>query len=123
MFTFLRAQTASLVASATDFAFTIACVELAGIWYGGASVLGNITGAVTHFMMGRKWVFGATGTPAWQQGWRYGVVWAGYVLLNFLLLVAVTGYTGINYGLAKIAVAIALSVSYNYVLQKRFVFK
>jgi putative flippase GtrA len=123
MLTFLRAQTASLVASAADFAVTIACVELAGIWYGGASVLGNITGAVAHFMMGRRWVFGATGMPAWRQSWKYGIVWSGYVMLNFLLLVAVTTYTGVNYGLAKVTVAIALSVSYNYVLQKKFVFK
>jgi putative flippase GtrA len=111
------------VASAADFTITIACVELAGFWYGGASVLGNITGAVTHFMMGRKWVFGATGTPAAQQFWKYGLVWLGYVALNFLLLIAVTTYAGINYGLAKVAVAVALSVSYNYVLQKKFVFK
>jgi putative flippase GtrA len=123
MLTFLRAQTASLVASAVDFAVTIAGVEFAGLWYGGASVLGNITGAVVHFMMGRRWVFSATGASLLHQSWKYGIVWTGYVTLNFLLLVATTTHAGINYGLAKVVVAIALSVSYNYVLQKKFVFK
>jgi putative flippase GtrA len=123
MITFIRSQTASLVASAADFAFTIACVELAGVWYGVASVLGNITGAIVHFMLGRRWVFGATQTPAGHQAWKYGVVWVGYVILNFLLLISVTTYAGINYGVAKVMVAITLSISYNYLLQKKFVFK
>ena len=123
MFTFLRAQLASLIASAADVAFTIACVEIGGLWYGGASVLGNISGAITHFLMSRKWVFGATQAPAGQQFWKYGIVWLGYVALNFLLVVAITTYAEVNYGLAKVIVAITLSISYNYVLQKKFVFK
>src|SRR5688572_28974076 len=101
MITFIRSQTASFVASVVDLMVMILCTELAGIWYGVASVIGNIAGAVTHFLLGRKWVFATGKRPAWQQALRYVAVWAGYVALSFILVVAVTRYGKINYAIAK----------------------
>jgi hypothetical protein len=57
MYTFLKSQTASLVATAADFSLTFLCVELIGLWYGTASVLGTVFGAMVHFSISRKWVF------------------------------------------------------------------
>ncbi|MBL0739635.1 GtrA family protein [Chryseolinea lacunae] len=123
MLTFLKSQAASLIASFVDFLCTIVCVELFYIWYGVASVVGNIAGAVTSFIIGRHWVFLSTQASMKHQALRYAIVWAGYVLLGFILLVTVTKYGHINYGIAKVVVAIFLGVTYNYQLQKRYVFK
>ena len=115
---------ASLIASLVDFACTIVCVEVLGVWYGHAGIVGNIVGAITNFVIGRQWVFiSSETTNLKQQAARYAIVWFGYVALGFLLLVAVTDYVNINYGIAKVLVAIFLSVTYNYVLQKKYVFK
>ena len=94
-----------------------------GVWYGYAGIVGNIVGAITNFVIGRQWVFISSETNLKQQALRYAIVWFGYVALGFLLLVAVTDYVNINYGIAKVLVAIFLSVTYNYVLQKKYVFK
>jgi putative flippase GtrA len=107
-----------------DFGCTIVCVEVLGLWYGHAGIVGNVVGAVTNFVIGRQWVFlSSETTNLKRQALRYAIVWFGYVALGFLLLVAVTDYVDINYRIAKLLVAIFLSVTYNYVLQKRYVFK
>lgn len=122
MITFLKSQTASLLATAADFSLTFVCVELMGLWYGTASVMGTMFGAVVHFTISRKWVFLAGRKPMGRQAIRYGIVWAGYLALSFLLLVSLTPYLGLSYGVVKVMVAVALGIGYNYVLQKNFVF-
>jgi putative flippase GtrA len=123
MLQFLKAQVSSLIASLLDFVLTVLLVESLGVWYGLASVLGNIGGAITNFMIGRFWTFEAADKSPKQQAWKYALVWLGYVILNFGLLVLVKDFLRVDYRIAKIAVAILLSVTYNYLLQKSFVFK
>lgn len=123
MITFLKAQTTSLVASLVDFIITIVCVELFGIWYGVASAIGNISGAIVHFTVSRRWVFDATQRNVLFQIGKYVCVWAGYVMLNTSFVILTTTYLGLSYLIAKVIVSIVLSVSYNYTLQKRFIFK
>ena len=123
MVTFVKSQAASLIATGADFLATIVLVELAGVWSSVGSVLGNMVGAIVHFTISRQWVFGAGHVPHGHQLWRYGVVWLGYIGLSFLFLEGVSRYMAVNYIVAKMGVAILLSISYNYVLQKRFVFK
>jgi len=123
MVTFLKAQTTALIASLVDFIVTIVCVELLGVWYGAASATGNIAGAIVHFTVSRKWVFDSTQRNVRLQIGKYVCVWAGYVLLNMLLVVLMTTYLNLQYIIAKVIVSVVLSVSYNYTLQKRFIFK
>lgn len=123
MFTFVKSQTASLIATGADFGATILLVQVFGVWDALGSVLGNVVGAVVNFTVSRHWVFAAAHVPHGHQLWRYGVVWLGYIALSFALFVGITSQVEIHYVVVKIGVAIVLSVSYNYVLQKRFVFK
>ena len=70
-----------------------------------------------------------TGTIRAQEGrWaaqlnRYVLVWIGNFLLNVSGLWVLIHYTGLNGMLAKVLTAVMVAVGYNYVLQKRFVFK
>ena len=122
MYTFLKAQASSLLASLVDFAATILGVELIGMTYGLANAGGNAVGAVANFAINKNWVFTSSQDRAVLMA-KYLLVWVGYVILSSVLVVLVTGHTGINYIIAKTAVAIVLSFSYNYSLQKKFVFK
>jgi putative flippase GtrA len=123
MLTFLKSQTASLMASILDLLLTIGLVEIFGVWYGMANVLGNIGGAVANFMIGRFWVFEAVDKPTPGQVWKYAIAWIGYVAINFLLLILVKDIFDMNYTTAKVLVAVGLAFTYNYILQKKFVFK
>ncbi len=123
MITFLRSQISSLISTLFDFLITLLFVELVGTWIGLAGVLGNAGGAICNFFLGRFWTFGAIGDRVIEQGIRYVIVWLGYVFISFSLLVMATGLFHIDYKIAKISIAVFLGVTYNYLLQKVFVFK
>jgi putative flippase GtrA len=121
-FTFKKAQITSVVATGVDFLVMRSLVQLAGVWYVEASAIGTVCGGVTYFLGSRSWVFRAReGRWSMQLG-RYVLVWAGNLLLNTSGLYLLTHYTGMNYQVAKIGIAVGVAVFYNYVLQKRFVF-
>jgi putative flippase GtrA len=123
MITFTKAQLVSLLASCVDFLVTLLLVQVLGAPYLPGSATGTLTGGVTHFMISRNWVFSAQEKKWSGQVSRYMLVWIGNFILNIAGLWLLTHFTGMNYLLAKIVIAIIVAVCYNYVLQKRFVFK
>ena len=123
MLTFLKAQVASIIASAADFLITILLVELTGAGPVLASVEGNISGGIINFIINRTWVFGDGEKKVHIQVFRYILVWSGNLALSALGMYLFTHYTNINYVVSKIFVSIVLGIFYNYFLQKRYVFK
>jgi putative flippase GtrA len=123
MITFTKAQIASLLATGIDFLVTILLVQVLGVPYLAGSSTGTISGGVTHFMVSRNWVFNAQEKKWAAQLPRYILVWIGSLVLNVSGLYLLTHFTGLNYLLSKIVIAIGVAVFYNYTLQKRFVFK
>ena len=123
-FTFKKAQVASVLATAVDFLVMRFIVQEVGLSYVvPASATGTVCGGIVYFLLSRNWVFRA-GEKNWStQAGRFLLVWAGNLLLNTSVLYLLTHYTTINYQIAKIGIAIGVAVFYNYVLQKRFVFK
>lgn len=130
MITFTKAQLASLLATGVDFLVTFVLLRWAGIppvaasarvtFYGAT---GTLCGGFTHFMVSRHWVFNAQEQKWVAQVNRYMLVWIGNLVLNASGLYLLTRYTGIQPMVAKIVTATSVAVFYNYVLQKRFVFK
>ena len=123
MATFIKAQAASLTATAVDFGVTIILKELFGCWYLLASVLGTVSGGIVNFSMNRSWVFRAKDKKIHFQAVRYMMVWIGNLLLVSGGVFFLTNYGGISYLVSKIAVSGMVGIFYNYSLQKRFVFK
>ena len=123
MFTFLKAQAASLTATLVDFLTTIILVEIFHCWYLLGSVIGTIVGGITHFSLSRIWVFSAREGKIQNQAVKYMLVWIVYLLLTNSGVYVLTHYGNLNYILSKASVALLMSVCYNYVLHKKFVFK
>ena len=122
MKTFARAQIASLVASIVDFWVTIILKEWLGFWYVSASATGTIAGRVTNFSMGRQWVFKSFNRQTEIQLFRYLLVWLGYLILTTSGVYLLTHYTPMTYLISKVIVSLFMAISYNYPLQKKFVF-
>jgi putative flippase GtrA len=122
MKTFARAQIASLVASIVDFWVTIILKEWLGFWYVSASATGTIAGGVTNFSMGRQWVFKSFNRQTEIQLFRYLLVWLGYLILTTSGVYLLTHYTPMTYLISKVIVSLFMAISYNYPLQKKFVF-
>jgi putative flippase GtrA len=122
MSTFIKAQASSIVATFFDFLTTVVCKEFFYFWYVIASLLGTLVGGVTNFALGRTWVFDGKGKKVPIQVARYIIIWNGNLVLSTLGVFIVTHYFGLSYIISKVIVSATVGVSYNYLLQKRFVF-
>jgi putative flippase GtrA len=123
MATFIKAQAASLTATIVDFAVTVLLKEVFHCWYLLASVLGTVSGGVVNFMMNRSWVFQAHDKKIHFQAVKYILVWIGNLVLVSGGVFVLTKYGGFSYIVSKITISVVVGVFYNYVLQKKFVFK
>lgn len=127
MFTFIKAQAASVIATIVDFVVTILLVKLfvlqEDIAITAAAATGTISGGIVNFMLGREWVFLARHRTRTSQASRYFLVWAGNLLLNAGGVYTLIHYSSINYVTAKVLISVLVAFSYNYFLQKRYVFR
>ena len=123
MYTFFKSQLASFLASLADYCFTVTAVELFGFWYLWGSTFGTMTGGLVNFSLGRTWVFNSKEKAAPVQLLRYFIVWIGYIILTTSGIYFLTHFLHINYLISKLTITLMLAVSYNYPLQKAFVFK
>jgi putative flippase GtrA len=122
MLTFLKAQASSLTASATDFLITALTVSIFGWWYLAGSMIGTISGGAVNFYINRNWVFNASSAAVKKQIIRYMLVWLGNLLLVTLFVYLLTRFFNLNYLFSKIAVSVVMGLSYNYYMQKQFIF-
>jgi putative flippase GtrA len=123
MIRFIKAQTSALSATLVDFLLTIILKEVFGVWYALANTIGVIAGGLVNFYINRDWVFNGRQDTLRIQVLRYISVWCGNFLLNITGVWLLTQYTPFNYICAKIITATLVGCTYNYVLQKNFVFK
>ena len=86
------------------------------------SASGTIVGGVINFSMGRHWVFGAGEKKVYSQITKYILVWTGNLILTTTGVYLVTHYLNFNYIISKIIVTSTVGVTYNYLMQKKFVF-
>ncbi|MEO5651108.1 MAG: GtrA family protein [Ginsengibacter sp.] len=122
MFTFLKANMASLIASFCDYVITIIAVQAFSMNVVLASLAGNVFGGIINFMLGRHWVFSARSANGFSQAKKYFLVWIGNLLLNASGMYLFTKI-GLYYIVTKIVTSLAVAVGYNYPLQKWYVFK
>jgi len=123
MVTFIKAQASSLISTAVDFSVTFVLKYLLGTWFFSASVIGNICGGITNFLLGRNWVFSSKEKGAGGQAIKYVIVWLGNLVLNAGGVYLFTEIIKIEEWISKVMISVIVSIGYNYVLQKFFVFR
>ena len=123
MITFLKANLSSSVASFFDYLITIFLVSFFHIDAVIASTIGVACGGIINFLIGRNWVFESKKRKVQQQAVRYGIVWAGNLILNTGGMYVLTKILKVHFVISKLFVSLIVGFVYNYNLQKRFVFK
>lgn len=118
-----RHQIAAVAATALDFLVMIGCVELAGASPVTATAIGAGTGALSNFVLGRRWIFRAQVGSASGQAWRYALVSASSLGLNSAGEALALKTAGLSYLLARVVVAGMVGVSWNYPMHRHFVFR
>ncbi|MCY7420993.1 MAG: GtrA family protein [Chitinophagaceae bacterium] len=123
MATFIKANVASLSASAFDYMVTIALVTFFHVDPFKASITGTVCGGILNFFMGRIWVFQSRDTLLLHQALKYLLVWVGNLFLNAGGMFVLLKVLHLHYLPSKIAVSLIVGFGYNYFMQKKFVFR
>lgn len=120
---FLKYQTAALIATAIDFAVFFLLKDVFHIWYVYATAIGALMGAAANFILCRNWAFSAREKKLVTQIGKYIMVSLGSLLLNTVLVYVITELFFIHENYSRVLTAILVAVTYNFTLQKYFVFK
>ena len=123
MLTFLKANISSSIASFFDYLVTIFLVNFFRVDVVMASTAGTVFGGALNFFIGRTWVFESRKRKVHQQAMRYSIVWVGNLVLNTGGMYLLTKQLKVHYLPAKLFVSLLVGFCYNYVLQKKYVFK
>ena len=116
-------QASSLIATAVDFGAMIAAVQLAHVSLVLGTVIGATCGATANFALGRNWTFRATGGGARGQAARYAMVSLASLGWNALGMELLGVMLGLQYVVARLIVALVVSLAWNFPMQRYFVFR
>jgi putative flippase GtrA len=122
MISFLKLQAASIAGSILDYLITIVLVSWFHWDYVIASLVGNILGATSLFVLCRHWIFRMGKGSVHVQILRFVIVFAGNMILASIGIFLLTHFMHLYYVLSKTIMSVSLGVSYNYVMKKKFVF-
>jgi len=118
-----RHQIASVISTAVDFGTMVLVVQLLHRTPVTGTVLGASCGAVTNFQLGRHFTFGTHSAGVGPQAFRYAMVSAASAGLNALGEYGLHDRLHLQYLSARIMVAVAVSLCWNFPLQRHFVFR
>jgi len=120
---FSKASIAAFLGTVVDYLTFFGLTKLFGLWYIYAQIVGAFFGAITNFLLGRYWAFQAKEDNIKHQAIRYALVSTGSLILNTTGLYLLAEYTPLNPDISKVVIGIIVAVTYNYLMQKYFVFR
>jgi putative flippase GtrA len=137
IFMFLRAQFSSQISSLTDFLVSIVLVNVFGVFYGNATLFGNISGGIVNCTINYKWTFKAQGSKVRYVIVKYLMVWIVNLFLNregtVLATELVMKWIPVGslpaavidniFLIPKIVVSIIVGFGWNYNMQRLFVYR
>lgn len=120
---FFKYQAAAIFATLIDFAVFFIVKDEFHVWYVAATAIGAFCGALINFILCRNWAFSSKEKKLATQISRYTMVSIGSLVLNTLFVFVVTELFLIHENYSRIFTAIIVAVTYNFTLQKYYVFK
>lgn len=118
----MRYHLSSLVGTGVDFATMIGAVELLRLSPVIGTVMGAAVGGVANFLLGRHFTFRSRSPQVSGQLSRYALVSAASLGLNALGEHIFITYIASHYVLGRILVASTVNNTWNYPMQRFFVF-
>lgn len=126
VFVFAKAQMSAFTGGLLDYSVMIFCTEILHIHYTISIAIGGVIGAVLNFSVNRYWTFNdnkAHHLPVGTQLIKFIFVVAGSIALKSSGTYLFTNWWKLDYKITRIIVDIIVSLGFNYVLQKYWVFR
>lgn len=120
---FLRAQVSAFVGGTFDFSIYFFCHTILGIPAHFANAISGALGAVVNFTINRYWSFSSTKNSVGSQLWKFVIVVMGSILLKSTGIYLLIDIYHFHYLLSKLTVELIVSLGFNFVLQRHWVFK
>ncbi|WP_442591562.1 GtrA family protein [Pedobacter sp. AW31-3R] len=123
---FAKAQASAFTGGIVDYLIMVACTELLHIHYTLSILISGMIGAIVNFSINRHWTFrhGEHTSPAIAgQLFKFCTVVAGSIVLKSSGTYLLTTWLGIDYKISRVITDIIVSLGFNYVLQKYWVFR
>lgn len=127
LFVFGKAQVSSFIGGIVDYLFMICITEFLGVHYILSIVIGGLAGAVVNFLINRYWAFRSKEVP-YQVSGRKQLLRFCLVVINSIVLKATgtwffTSFMKIDYKISRVITDLIVSIIFNYMLQRHWVFK
>lgn len=124
---FIKAQFSAFTGGMCDYFIMIFLTELIGVYYPVSIAISCILGAVVNFSLNKKWSFYSRETgyrfSLPQQLWRFFLVVVSSIGLKIAGTWCITTFVHIDYKISRLVTDIIVSLCFNYVLQRYWVFR
>lgn len=117
-----RHQVGAIAATAIDFATMVVLVQVLDFSPVVGTAISAPCGGLSNFALGRAWIFRGAAGSIHAQALRYALVSVASAGWNTLGEHAVHDVARIQYVIARVIVAVAVSLLWNFPMQRYFVF-
>jgi putative flippase GtrA len=118
-----RHQVGATAATVVDFGAMIFFVQAMGLAPVPATAIGAALGGITNFLLGRTWIFRQHSGHVAGQAARYAMVSGAGAGWNALGEHLAHDRAHVQYVVARAMVAVAVSLLWNFPMQREFVFR
>ncbi len=127
LLTFSKAQVSSGVGGVVDYFTMILFTEVFHIHYTISIAIGGVVGAIVNFSINKFWAFRSKTHPYKltfrKQLSRFILVVVNSILLKMSGTYLLTTFLKIDYKISRIITDLLVSIVFNYILQRYWVFK
>lgn len=120
---FFKAQFSAFIGGMVDYLIMVFFVEVLLFGVSVAIMISGAIGAVVNFTINRYWTFKDDATPVGDQLWKFIIVVVGSIFLKSQGTPLMTEITGIDYRFTRLTVELIVSLGFNFILQKYWVFR
>ena len=119
---FGKAQVSAFLGGLFDFGVYTFSIQILNIPPYLSNIMSGSLGAVLNFTINRYWTFDKTDTPVSQQLAKFVVVVIGSIFLKSTGIFFLVDHLSANAYYSKIIVEILVSLGFNFLMQKYWVF-
>jgi len=120
---FFKAQFSAFIGGVFDFAIYTFSFTFLNFTAPFSNVVSGSLGAVVNFTINRYWSFESSNNSIGSQIWKFVLVVIGSISLKSLGIYILVDIFQVHFIVSKLIVELVVSLGFNYLLQKFWVFK